>query len=253
MSVPIAVSRALYKGLMSATREFSRRNAPMLLRLPVEQANIGWMRDGRAQSEYVTQNNSDVVAQLFPMLPEAKRPDSDALDADAVRELVRDAFRAPSPASNDLFGDGLSALKTFGELVAQSERSSCTTTEAECGARVTVEATSSFRGSGAQGAGKVWAFEYRIRVRNDGDVPVQLLGREWCIRNADGSIHGHVPKGSPGVVGETPVLQPKQAFEYASGTTFNTAGGSVEGSFQMARLPGLEKFDAAVARFDCFE
>ena len=53
MSVPIAVSRALYKGLMSATREFSRRGAPMLLRLPVEQANIGWMRDGRAQSEYV--------------------------------------------------------------------------------------------------------------------------------------------------------------------------------------------------------
>ena len=87
MSVPIAVSRALYKGLMSATREFKKRNAPMLLRLPVEQANIGWMRDGRAQSEYVTQNNSDVVAQLFPMLPEAKRPDSDALDADAVREL----------------------------------------------------------------------------------------------------------------------------------------------------------------------
>ena len=118
--------------------------------------------------------------------------------------------------------------------------------------------TASDRGSGAQGAGKVWAFEYRIRVRNDGDVPVQLLGREWCIRNADGSIHGHVPKGSPGVVGETPVLQPKQAFEYASGTTFNTAGGSVEGSFQMARLPDgggqlLEKFDAAVARFDCIE
>ena len=118
---------------------------------------------------------------------------------------------------------------------------------------MTVEATSSFRGSGAQGAGKVWAFEYRIRVRNDGDVPVQLLGREWCIRNADGSIHGHVPKGSPGVVGETPVLQPKQAFEYASGTTFNTAGGSVEGSFQMARLPNGEPFDAAVARFDCIE
>ena len=129
MAVPIAVSRALYKGMMSLIR---KRNAPMLLRLPVEQANIGWMRDGRAQSEYVTQNNADVVAQLFPMLPEAKRPDSDALDADAVRELVRDAFRAPSPSSDDLLGDGLSALKTFGELVAQSERSSCTTTEAEC-------------------------------------------------------------------------------------------------------------------------
>ena len=93
MAVPIAVSRALYKGLMSATREFSRRNAPMLLRLPVDQANIGWMRDGRAQSEYVTQNNSDVVAQLFPMLPEAKRPESDALDANAVRELVQERLR----------------------------------------------------------------------------------------------------------------------------------------------------------------
>ena len=99
----------------------------------------------------------------------------------------------------------------------------------------------------------MWAFEYRIRVRNDGEVPVQLLGREWHIRNQDGTTHGHVPKGSAGVVGHTPVLQPKQSFEYASGTTFTTAGGSVEGSFQMVRLPNGEKFDATVGRFFCIE
>ena len=36
-----------------------------------------------------------------------------------------------------------------------------------------------------------------MRIINEGDAIVRLLGREWRIRNADGSLHALVPRGSP--------------------------------------------------------
>ena len=61
-----------------------------------------------------------------------------------------------------------------------------------------------------------------------------------------------MPKGSPGVVGETPVLEPGASFEYASGTTFSQPGGSVKGSFQMVVVDSEDlSFDAGVDRFEC--
>ena len=122
------------------------------------------------------------------------------------------------------------------------------------GAAVSVEATSAYRGRD----GAAYVFEYRIRVANVGAVPVQVLGRQWDIRNADGSSHAHVPRGSPGIVGQIPRLLPHgEAFEYASGTTLQTPSGTVEGSLQMAVLGGDNErdvaahFDALVGRFRC--
>ena len=84
---------------------------------------------------------------------------------------------------------------------------------------------------------------------------MQVVGRQWDIRNADGSLHASVPRGSPGIVGQTPRLVPGgEAFEYASGSSFATAGGTIEGSLQMVSLPPnrpQESFDAAVGKFEC--
>ena len=110
-----------------------------------------------------------------------------------------------------------------------------------------VEATSSYLGT----RGALTVFQYRIRVSNEGSTTVRLLGRHWVIRNGDGGVHQQVPKGSKGVVGQTPVLRPGQAFEYASGTDFATPGGSVQGSFQMLCLDTSTEFDADVGRFEC--
>ena len=59
-----------------------------------------------------------------------------------------------------------------------------------------------------------------------------------------------VPRGSPGVVGQTPLLQPGEAFEYSSGSTVGTPGGSVEGSFQCVRVDDQSPFDARVEIFE---
>ena len=56
----------------------------------------------------------------------------------------------------------------------------------------------------------------------------------------------------PGVVGEQPVLEPGQSFEYTSGCPLDTPYGSMEGSYQMVTKAGTE-FDAEIARFELRE
>ena len=63
----------------------------------------------------------------------------------------------------------------------------------------------------------VWA--YHICIENQGDETVQLLRRHWHITDSQGRIH---EVRGEGVVGEQPVLQPGESFEYTSGTPLAT-------------------------------
>jgi ApaG protein len=56
----------------------------------------------------------------------------------------------------------------------------------------------------------------------------------------------------PGVVGEQPVLEPGDAFEYTSGCPLDTPFGSMEGTYQMVREDG-SRFDAEIERFELRE
>lgn len=88
-------------------------------------------------------------------------------------------------------------------------------------------------------------FAYRVRISNEGEERVQLVSREWIITDAD----GHVERvNGPGVVGEQPVLDPGQAFEYTSFCPLHTSIGSMEGSYQMVSAGGA-RFDAVIAPF----
>ena len=56
---------------------------------------------------------------------------------------------------------------------------------------------------------------------------VQLVGRHLIFTDATGSTE-EVPRGSAGVVGHTPVLEPGQSFEYYSGMYVVVACGSCD-------------------------
>jgi len=88
-------------------------------------------------------------------------------------------------------------------------------------------------------------FAYRVRISNEGEERVQLVSREWIITDADG--HVERVKG-PGVVGEQPILEPGQAFEYSSFCPLHTSIGSMEGAYQMVSAGGA-RFDAVIAPF----
>ena len=74
----------------------------------------------------------------------------------------------------------------------------------------------------------VWA--YQVRIENDGVETVQLRSRHWRITDANGLVQE--VRGA-GVVGEQPVLEPGEAFEYTSGTPLNAPSGIMVGSYEM--------------------
>jgi ApaG protein len=90
----------------------------------------------------------------------------------------------------------------------------------------------------------VWA--YRVRIENEGPDTVRLLRRTWQITDARGRtqhVHG------PGVVGETPLLKPGEAFEYTSGTPLDTPTGFMTGRYHMVVPASGENFDVAIPAF----
>jgi ApaG protein len=90
----------------------------------------------------------------------------------------------------------------------------------------------------------VWA--YRVTIANLGAEPVQLLRRTWHITDARGRtqhVHG------AGVVGEQPLLEPGERFEYTSGTPLETPSGFMVGEYHMIRVPGGDAFDVAIPAF----
>ena len=94
-----------------------------------------------------------------------------------------------------------------------------------------------------------WFFLYTIRISNEGSETCQLVSRYWIIRDGTGRIE---EVEGEGVVGEQPVLEPGDSFEYTSGCPLTTPFGSMEGTYQMISESGSH-FDAEIARFDLRE
>jgi len=88
-------------------------------------------------------------------------------------------------------------------------------------------------------------FAYFVRISNVGKERAQLVSRHWIITDADGDEEQVV---GPGVVGEQPVLDPGDTFEYSSFCPLPTPVGSMRGTYQMVTGNG-EPFDAAIAPF----
>ena len=89
----------------------------------------------------------------------------------------------------------------------------------------------------------VWL--YTINIENGGTEAVQLLNRHWTITNAV----GHVEEvQGPGVIGEQPVLQPCDSFQYTSGCPLRTPSGMMVGTYEMVG-PGDERFDIDIPAF----
>ncbi|HMA95303.1 MAG TPA: Co2+/Mg2+ efflux protein ApaG [Polyangiaceae bacterium] len=90
-----------------------------------------------------------------------------------------------------------------------------------------------------------WFFAYTIRISNEGAKTVQLLNRSWVITNAEGRVE--FVQGA-GVVGEQPVLEPGQSFEYTSGCPLGTPFGSMHGTYEMTTADG-ERFEVRIPTF----
>jgi ApaG protein len=89
----------------------------------------------------------------------------------------------------------------------------------------------------------VWA--YRVIIKNQGHETFQVRARTWHIVDANGlmqEVHG------AGVVGQLPVLDVGDVFEYTSGTSLRTPSGMMSGLYHAA-VEGGRVFDIEIPAF----
>jgi len=89
----------------------------------------------------------------------------------------------------------------------------------------------------------VWA--YQVKIANHGRETVQLLNRYWRIVDSLGRVQE--VRGA-GVVGEQPMLEPGESFEYTSGTPLPTPSGIMGGTYEMEGPKG-ERFTVTIPTF----
>ena len=110
---------------------------------------------------------------------------------------------------------------------------------------ITVRVAVSYLPEQSQPAHGRWFWSYHIRIENGGETPVQLLTRHWIILDGRGSRH---EVEGEGVVGDQPVIDPGESYDYVSGCPLQTPTGSMEGSYGMIDADG-DEFDVAIPRF----
>lgn len=87
---------------------------------------------------------------------------------------------------------------------------------------------------------------YRITIENKSSTTVQLLERHWVIVESNGLLKE--VKGQ-GVVGEQPILNPGDIFEYSSWCPLITDFGKMHGTYTMLRLSDGSTFEVRVPEF----
>lgn len=110
----------------------------------------------------------------------------------------------------------------------------------------TVSVTTRFLPEQSDPGSHGYAFAYTITVRNTGDVPAQLIGRRWLIVDANGKTQ---EVRGLGVVGNQPLLQPGEEFEYTSWTRIPTPRGHMQGTY-FCMTDAAQPFEAEIPRFD---
>lgn len=250
-----AVVLAAYRALMRTASRVSASGCPLRLVAPLKLSDFG---RGRALAAHdLDAAGAALRAELFPgvvsLREAASDDDASVISAAALRRAVQREFRAGGGVAG--LDGAFSHLATINRLIAASRSSSSTVTKPSAGIEVKVDVHTSFlpgRMSMSEMLdSKHFPFIYRVRIANIGESTVQVVGRHWRFSDGSGGTI-EVPRGSPGVVGEAPVLRPASAFEYMSGTGIGTHSGVMSGSLQcrsyletgqLSPLP----FDALVA------
>ncbi|MDB5192648.1 MAG: apaG [Segetibacter sp.] len=96
-------------------------------------------------------------------------------------------------------------------------------------------------------ANSEYMFAYRITIENHNGFSVQLHRRHWNIFDSNGEYR---EVEGEGVVGQQPVLQPGEQFQYVSGCNLRTEMGKMFGTYEMENLNNKEVFRVNIPAFE---
>ncbi len=91
-----------------------------------------------------------------------------------------------------------------------------------------------------------YMFAYRITIENNNVFAVKLLNRHWFIFDSNGE---HREVEGEGVVGQQPVLNAGQQFQYSSGCNLRTEIGKMHGTYTLENLNNKQQFAVNIPAF----
>jgi ApaG protein len=118
-------------------------------------------------------------------------------------------------------------------------------TQVTHGIRISVE--THFQNNHSVVAQRHYLFTYHITIENNSEYTVQLLSRHWEIFD---SSNEHTYVDGEGVVGEQPVLEPGNKFEYESACSLSSDFGKMKGSYLMERKIDKTQFNVSIPEFE---
>jgi ApaG protein len=88
-------------------------------------------------------------------------------------------------------------------------------------------------------------YAYKIKITNNSQAACRVIHRHWKIKDGNGKTYD--VQGS-GVVGEQPMLEPGESYEYTSFCPLHSPYGNMRGKYQMIDQFG-ERFWVTVPVF----
>ena len=90
-------------------------------------------------------------------------------------------------------------------------------------------------------------FAYKVTIDNLSNFPVKLLRRHWQIFDSNAT---HREVEGEGVVGQQPILEPGESFQYMSGVSIRTEIGRMVGKYQMENMLNKNMFNINIPEFE---
>ena len=91
-----------------------------------------------------------------------------------------------------------------------------------------------------------YAFSYFITIENQSQDTVQLISRKWEIFD---SLNNKEIVIGDGVVGQLPVLDPREKYTYRSNCFLESSMGSMKGYFNMINFTSKTQFKVQIPTF----
>lgn len=114
------------------------------------------------------------------------------------------------------------------------------------GVSITVETF--FQPEQSNPIGSEYLHAYRITIENQSANPIQLLSRHWYISDSYYGTEVREVEGE-GVVGEQPIIQPGESYQYISAANLRADVGKMYGTYEMENLYNKTKFTVAIPEF----
>ena len=95
-----------------------------------------------------------------------------------------------------------------------------------------------------------YIFAYRVTIENSSEHTVKLLSRHWYIYDSAYAPGELREVQGEGVVGQQPVLEPMQTYQYVSGCNLKSEFGRMHGTYTLERTTDGQLFDVLIPEFE---